>query len=75
MSIKFNWVQDNLSEKKTPYDSKHCHYYVSYDILLPVFISLPIPFAQSFRRNNGVGHRNKEKLLFYVKVECMCDGK
>ena len=44
-------------------------------ILSPVFISLPVFFAQSFRRNNVVGHKMKEKLLFYVKVECMCNGK
>ena len=43
--------------------------------LPPIFISLPISFAQSFRRNNVVGHRRKEKVLFYIKVECMCDEK
>ena len=47
----------------------------NYVILLPVFINLFGSFAQNFRRNNVVGYRRKEKLLFYVKVECMFDGK
>ena len=38
-----------------------------------IFIDLPISFAHSFRRNNVVGHRKKEKLLCNIKIECMCD--
>ena len=35
-----------------------------YYVFSPIFISLLISFAQSFRRNNVVGHKKKEKLLF-----------
>ena len=53
-----------------------------YKVLHLSSISLPISFAQSFRRNNVKGYRKKDKLLFYTQVikrdgliECMCDEK
>ena len=48
---------------------------ISNIILPPSSISLPLSFAQSFRRNNVLGHRKKKKLLFYIKIGCMCDKK
>ena len=44
-------------------------------VLPPIFISLLLSFAQSFRRTNIMGYRKKEILLFYIKVGCMCDEK
>ena len=44
-------------------------------LLTTLSISLPVSFAHSFRRNNVMRHKKKEKLLFYIKTERMCDGK
>ena len=45
---------------------------IDYQIFPPSFISLPLSFAESFRRNNAE-HKKKDKPLFYINVEYMCD--
>ena len=33
------------------------------------------PLHKGFRKNNAMEYKRKEKLLFYVKVECIYDWK
>ena len=58
-------IKENSTFKRYKYNN----------VLPPSFISLPISFAQNFTRNSIMGHTKREKRLFILKVEYMCDEK